>query len=169
MNIDNVTDNVTDDPLALLNALVLEERSVNNNNNDPDEDPNSSADDLYDAQADSDDERWVQTNLATRARTGENNSDDRCQLACPSCFVLLCVQSQPHQRFAGQFRALFVRNCVTKAGETMRVRVTNTGGIDAQQNQDAGELLRPVACAQCGTEVAVQDADDVYHFCNVAY
>lgn len=140
----------------------------------------STGDPLYDARADSEDEQWVKRNLIRRSTArprhsgsssasgskGSSSNDTAFQLSCPSCFTLLCVQCQPHERHEGQFRALFVRNCVTKSGETQRVRVTVEGKDAANSPR---ELFRPVACAKCGADVAVQDADDVYHFCNVIY
>lgn len=134
----------------------------------------AAGDPLYDARADSEDERWVKRNLirrpaanATPAGSKASGSNDTAfQLSCPSCFALLCVQCQPHELYEGQFRAMFVQNCVTKTGETLRVRVTVEGKDEVRSNRD---LFRPVACTKCGTEVAVQDADDVYHFCNVVY
>lgn len=145
-----------------------------NSSTDAAADPNSSGDDaadadaLYDAGADSEDEQWVRRHLMRRPDGSGGGGDGRVQLSCPSCFALLCVQCQAHERHEGQFRAIFVRNCVTRSGETMRVRVTREGRRGAEIAA-AGEMLRPVACAKCDTEVAVRDTMDVYHFCNVAY
>ncbi len=44
-------------------------------------------------------------------------------------------------------------------------------GQQAQQGPAAGEadsdVLNPVQCASCGTEVALRDGEGVYHFINV--
>lgn len=116
-------------------------------------------DPLFDAHADSDDERWVAENLVKGGVAG----DTAHRLSCPSCFALLCLQCQPHEEYEGQFRAVFVQNCGVKAGQTLRVRVRGEARVSDR------DVYRPVACALCETEVAVLDADNVYHFCNVMY
>lgn len=41
------------------------------------------------------------------------------------------------------------------------------GAKEEGEGQDEGEVLHPVVCATCGTEVGVQDEDEVVHFYNV--
>jgi E2F-associated phosphoprotein len=120
-------------------------------------------DPLYDARADDSDARWVQSHLVYESMPGENEQ----QLHCPSCFALLSLQCQPHEYYAGQFRAVFVQNCVVNTSETVRVRVEE----DTKKREGAteGEEYRPVSCKKCFTDVAVLDREEVYHFCNVMY
>ena len=122
-------------------------------------------DPLYDARADDSDARWVERNLIYESQSGEGGQ----QLHCPSCFTLLCLQCQPHEKYIGQFRAVFVQNCVVNVKETVRVRVQVDD--DPRRNGhgiEKGEYL-PVSCKICLTEVAVLDQEEVYHFCNVMY
>jgi hypothetical protein len=115
--------------------------------------------DLYDPRADDVDERWVQRNLARGQKARGPH------LTCPSCFTLLCVQSQAHEEYSGQFRAVFVQNCAVDDNSAMRVRIEEHG--NRKEPNQRTERYRPVSCARCSTEVAVLDEDDVYHFCNV--
>jgi hypothetical protein len=115
-------------------------------------------DPLYDARADDEDERWVRRTLARGQRPLGP------QLTCPSCFALLCVQSQPHEEYIGQFRAVFVQNCEVDRTSSMRVRVEDG---DRNRGDRSTDRFRAVSCARCATDVAVLDEDEVYHFCNV--
>lgn len=74
--------------------------------------------------------------------------------------MLLCVSAQAHTEYAGQWRAVFVRNCMASDSHVVRVSVEG-------EEAAGGERYRPVACERCRTEVGVLDGDDVYHFCNV--
>lgn len=75
---------------------------------------------------------------------------------------MISAQCQQHQRYEGQFRALFVVNC--KIVKSSRLRMPVQSGADV-----GGEIYRPVACDRCETEVGVIDETGVYHFCNVLY
>jgi hypothetical protein len=120
-------------------------------------------DPLYDARADDSDARWVESHLVYESLPGENGQ----QLHCPSCFSLLCLQCQPHEYYVGQFRAVFVQNCVVNTSETVRVRVAEDPKMQEWATED--DDYRPVSCKKCFTDVAVLDREEVYHFCNVMY
>lgn len=84
---------------------------------------------------------------------------------------------------------MFVQNCEVKVDEVVatqvqkqqgrrnRKRRAGAGGVDdaagaAVQQDDEGvqheqEVLHPVCCAVCGTEVGAQDADEIVHFYQV--
>lgn len=113
---------------------------------------------FYDLHADAADATWVERNLNEGRDTAGDGTAVR--LACPSCFMLLCVSAQAHVEYAGQWRAVFVRNCSASESDTVRVSVDGEGA-------KGGEHYRPVACERCRTEVGVLDENDVYHFCNV--
>ena len=81
------------------------------------------------------------------------------RLSCPGCFALVCVLCQRHERYKGQYRAVFARGVETSTTSCLRPTDDDSDGAD--------ERYREVTCAQCGTVVAVQDDDDVYHFFNV--
>lgn len=149
--------------IEMLEALALENDGVNsasNKNKSTSSKENVDKqkeqhefDEFYDEHADSEDERWVRDNLMSHA---PKDGDDRYQLTCPSCFILLCVQCQPHERHTGQFRALQVRNCVVKEGDDANIR-------------PQGQGLKKVVCKECETDIAVLEKDGTYIFCNVAY
>ena len=125
------------------------------------------ADPFYDAAADDEDEQWVADNLINSLRNAQKKDgggdQNEHRLACPSCFSLLCLQCQQHEEYDGQFRAVFVRNCVVAPDANCRIRVT-------EKNENVGkEEFQAVGCGNCGTDVAVLDREGVYHFCNVLY
>ena len=64
-----------------------------------------------------------------------------------------------HASYQNQWRAMFVQNCRVNWNERLRY------GQPAERQ--AAEVYQPVGCAQCGTEIGVLDADEVYHFFNV--
>ena len=111
------------------------------------------------------------TNSSTRARTraderavvralgGADAATTDARLSCPGCFALVCVLCQRHERYKGQYRAVFARGVETSTTSCLRPTDDDGDGAD--------ERYREVTCAQCGTVVAVQDDDDVYHFFNV--
>lgn len=68
----------------------------------------------------------------------------------------LCIDCQKHDVYATQFRAMFVRNCLVSRTERLR----EGGG-------ESGAVFYSVRCADCLTEVAVRDEEEVYHFFNV--
>jgi len=100
---------------------------------------------LYDSEADETDEVWMKRKT--------ENSD--AVLSCPMCFAFLCFDCQRHERYATQFRAMFVENVVVSKEKL------------APQDADDGEVYYPVACLECGTRVAVVDHEEVFHFFNV--
>lgn len=106
-------------------------------------------------------------------------------LNCPACMTTLCLDCQRHELYPTQYRAMFVLNCLIVRSEKLKFkpgqkkkrkwkRKSNKGG----PNEDAGEAsaadesgveesYHPVRCAECNTEVAVYDCEEVYHFFNV--
>jgi len=68
----------------------------------------------------------------------------------------LCIDCQKHDVYATQFRAMFVRNCLVSRTERLR----EGGG-------ESGAVFYSVRCADCLTEVAVRDEEEVYHFFNI--
>ncbi|KAH8966894.1 hypothetical protein BDL97_03G050700 [Sphagnum fallax] len=144
--------------------------------------------DFYDPEIDMKDEAW-----AERQRKGRKSD---AILSCPACFTSLCIDCQRHELHMNQYRAMFVRNCRVveterlqlMPGQKKRKRSDRRRGRQ-QENKDGGgpgmlrlgmptvpaatdipvgeEIFKPVRCAECGTEVAVFDSDEVYHFFNV--
>jgi hypothetical protein len=157
------------------------------NNNHPDE--------LFDDQADDEDEAYVYKNL--RSGTEETvqvvngdttrnlrvlkprNSD--AVLSCPCCFNIVCMDCQRHERFANQFRAMFVMGISVDWNEKLRYDDARGGLVIAQDDTETShrvpleaedhakleenEVYYNVRCANCQTQVAALDMkDEVYHF-----
>lgn len=60
-----------------------------------------------------------------------------------------------HEKYANQFRAMFVRNCHTVPGEKYKMQ------------GEKEESYYKVTCETCGIQVAMLDDDEIYHFFNV--
>lgn len=114
----------------------------------------------YDPGADDVDATWVAKQRRGRA------SD--AVLSCPACFTTVCIDCQQHSQRSNQFRAVFVTNCNV---DTSRV-VSSSAGQHAAGKRRRGavqeavveEVLHPVLCGVCGTELGVRDDEEVYHF-----
>jgi hypothetical protein len=87
--------------------------------------------DLYDAQADQDDEIYINQQYrlletSSNTPTQQTNADDGTStknaasspiarhsdaiLSCPCCFTTVCMDCQQHERYTNQYRAMFVMN-----------------------------------------------------------
>jgi hypothetical protein len=77
-------------------------------------------------------------------------------LSCPMCFTPLCYDCQRHEVYKNQYRAMFVENCDIKPQV-----------LTMKDGQGKEEYYKPVKCATCDTEVAVLDAEDIFHFFRV--
>lgn len=96
------------------------------------------------------------------------------RISCPCCFTTVSFQAQPHDRFEGQFRALFVSNCIVlRTSRVISYYAPPSGDhhdLPARSKYESCKKntdLVDVACAQCGTLVGVLDEEGTYHFCNV--
>ena len=89
------------------------------------EDDKEETDALYDENADDDDEAYVYNHLRSGAaepsaqKSGEQgkivkprNSD--AVLSCPCCLQIVTMDTQRHERYANQYRAMFVMNIVVR-------------------------------------------------------
>ena len=108
---------------------------------------------------------------ATRQGKGKGPETDAV-LNCPCCFTTLCMDCQRHERYKQQFRAMFFVNCTVKthvrvAPPDQKKGQAKLEAAEAAEEEAESEVLHPVVCATCGTEVGVQDADEVVHFFNV--
>eukprot|EP01132_Coremiostelium_polycephalum_P002054 gene2054-2532_t len=61
---------------------------------------------LYNDVEDEENEEWMNKNF--KKITGFRSD---ASLSCPGCFTLLCIDSQRHDIYKNQFRAIFVKNC----------------------------------------------------------
>ncbi|PIK57493.1 putative E2F-associated phosphoprotein-like [Apostichopus japonicus] len=106
-------------------------------------------------------------------------------LNCPACMATLCLDCQRHEIYPTQYRAMFVLNCAIIRSETLKYKPgekkkrkwkkksksksNQEDDMEATSSTNDGteESYHPVKCAECNTEVAVYDSDEVYHFFNV--
>lgn len=147
----------------------------------PDAEPRF-ADELYDENADDEDEAYVYSHLRSgveesiriqqpNSSTQEDlkvlkprNSD--AILSCPCCFYIVCMDCQRHERYANQFRAMFVMNIVVKWDHRLVYDDRQNMLVEYKENtQQKEEVYYTVCCANCTTTVAALDMEDeVYHF-----
>lgn len=102
-------------------------------------------------------------------------------LNCPACFTVLCHDCQRHELYVGQYRAMFVMNCVVNKQETLTVpekapkKFRKSRKIVNEENQtkfsfshsSSSDVFHPVLCKVCKTQIAMYDSEEVFHFFNV--
>ncbi|KAL4585290.1 hypothetical protein LXL04_009906 [Taraxacum kok-saghyz] len=151
---------------AVINKSTDSEEKDNNQDQDLEEAVVSDDDaidysvkpEFYDPNLDDKDQLWIQ-----KKRKGKYSD---AVLTCPACFTTLCLESQRHEKYVTQYRAIFVLNCKIKKGQ-----VSDKGSLKRKRfgkmNGGGSESFNPVCCSVCETEVGVIDEDEVYHFYNV--
>ncbi|XP_055343383.1 E2F-associated phosphoprotein-like [Paramacrobiotus metropolitanus] len=138
---------------------------------------------FYDPKMDDDDQDWVDEEREKYQSPGKTTKKSRGKkrergmpqsdavLDCPACMTTLCLDCQRHEIYHQQYRAMFVRNCRVDATQTLRYKEKKHGRkrrpADSGVENPEGDVYHPVRCTECGTEVGVIDADEVYHFFNV--
>jgi len=137
---------------------------------------------LYDPNEDDEDQAWVddvrrsyqQSNIQSTNKTIVSdlkplaNSD--AVLNCPACFTPVCLDCQRHELYHQQYRAMFVLNCTVVTDQKLRFPLKNKkkGGRKKKMVvDDPNEEFHPVKCDECGTEIAMYDKEEIYHFFNV--
>ncbi|RWS16996.1 E2F-associated phosphoprotein-like protein [Dinothrombium tinctorium] len=135
-------------------------------------DSNSNDAIFYDPKADDRDERWVSDlrRVANSTESGESrpklaNSD--ATLNCPFCMSLLCLDCQRHEVYKTQYRAMFAFNCFVDFSQKLEYKGKAKKRKHRLVSSLPTEIYYPVKCTVCGTQVAVYDNDEVYHFFNV--
>jgi hypothetical protein len=116
-----------------------------------------------DPEADDNDETWMSEHIARKffffnlleSKQRSQRTTDAI-LSCPMCFTPLCYDCQRHEAYKNQYRAMFVENCDIKS-QILTMR----------DEEGKEEYFKPVKCANCDTEVAVLDAQDIFHFFRV--
>lgn len=99
-------------------------------------------------------------------------------LNCPACFTTVCHDCQRHDLYVGQYRAMFVSNCIINKQETLRIperKNSKRNKKNKAQASDFGNFVNDsgsdefhsVLCRVCKTQVAMYDNEEVYHFFNV--
>lgn len=173
--------------------------------------PNNETDDLYDKNLDDEDEAYVYKNMrgGVQESVEETYSGDREQdptaasgssthiqkvykprrsdavLSCPSCFNIVCMDCQRHQRYLNQYRAMFVMGVTVNWHSRLvydreqqmlvpkphfphhvqpDIHSASSESEEFPIQYRQGEYF-PVHCASCHTQVAALDMpDEVYHF-----
>ena len=107
-------------------------------------------------------------------------------LCADSPFLSLISYVCRHEVYPNQYRAMFVMNCRIhrdevlkyapklnkkerrrKKGRRKREGGGGSGGGEPGAGGEEEEDYHPVYCAECNTQVAVYDRDEVFHFFNV--
>ncbi|KAL3502289.1 hypothetical protein ACH5RR_036738 [Cinchona calisaya] len=116
---------------------------------------------FYDPNLDEKDELWVQ-----KKRKGHTSD---AVLSCPACFTTLCLDCQRHEKYLTQYRAVFVVNCKIKNGQVSQPGTKRKRGRrhKTSAEPEVDDVVKPVCCLICSTEVGVIDEEEVYHFFNV--
>ncbi|GFS80264.1 e2F-associated phosphoprotein [Nephila pilipes] len=134
---------------------------------------------FYDPDMDDEDEKWVNEKRRSYIfPASKENSNQKLKplpnsdavLNCPACLSLLCMDCQRHEVYKSQYRAMFVSNCIVIDTETLtypnkKKKLKSKSGDTASCCEK--EIFNPVRCSVCNTEVAVYDAEEIYHFFNV--
>lgn len=132
------------------------------------------SDDLYDPYVDDRNEEWLVKKVGkqTKSNSSDTNADDTsimssdAIISCPMCFTVLSYQTQRHERYPTQYRAIFVEN--VKVSTTERLVTKPPKNINRMMSEQGNTTFRPVECAICGTHVAVIEEDEeIYHFFQV--
>ncbi|KAK3251545.1 hypothetical protein CYMTET_39120 [Cymbomonas tetramitiformis] len=121
--------------------------------------PEEEMPDFYDPAADDEDEQWM-----VEQRQGKTSD---AILSCPCCLETLCTDCQKHARYENQFRAMFVVNCIVDRAAPKGGKKKTAGASTSARSASKEEMLYPVKCGTCNSEVGVFDEDEVYHFVNV--
>ncbi|KAL8139988.1 hypothetical protein V2J09_006009 [Rumex salicifolius] len=122
---------------------------------------------FYDSELDDKDELWV-----TNKRKGRYSD---AVLSCPACFTILCYESQRHETYVTQYRAIFVVNCKVKNKQVLpqeshkkkRQKVRQLSTNEGSTHTTEVVSQQQVCCDVCGTSVGIIDEDEVYHFYDV--
>ena len=134
---------------------------------------------LYDPNSDENDQKWVDNQRPKLSKpllssVGSTSSSTKvlksdATLNCPACMALLCHDCQRHEIYRTQYRAMFVFNCKIDFTEKLQYKQKQKKR-KRDPNSDVSNRLDtyfPVFCDQCNTQVAVYDADEIYHFFGV--
>lgn len=124
--------------------------------------------------------------ITERARVLKPRHSDAV-LSCPCCFQIVCMDCQRHERYANQFRAMFVMNigvswdkyivpeetvqqrtqvAPNKSKIKNQERISSRDHLDYDSEDEHDDrVYYSVYCNHCMTEVAALDMkDEVYHF-----
>lgn len=127
------------------------------------EDNIDNIDELFDPEADDDDENWVDEKRKETEVEGKKCKKSDAVLNCPCCFTLLCLDCQRHEFYRTQYRAMFVHNCQIDWFNLMEYKEKKS----KNPSKSPSDRYYPVKCKICATHVGVYDNEEIYHFFNI--
>ena len=139
---------------------------VTSDDDDNDEIDYNSKDELYGDQLDDQDEAWVDQHLRLKDQQQKDGTTTDAILSCTCCFTVVCMDCQRHERYATQFRAMFVMNIHVDWTLTLVYQDETQQLVKQNENDnDTKELYYSVHCQNCNTQVAALDrVEEIYHF-----
>ncbi|CEF65697.1 E2F-associated phosphoprotein [Strongyloides ratti] len=148
--------------------------------------------DFYCALEDDLNEKWVNDKLkkqkGLKCEVEESdkvdslsNSDDPYEksdfktdavLSCPSCLTIVCYESQRHETYKNQYRAMFAQSVTIDFDKKLFFpltgkKISNTMSTEIPENASMDDIFYPVNCACCKHQIGVYDNEEVYHFFEV--
>jgi len=148
-------------------------------------------DDLFDENADEENEAWVykhrrggtEETIKVQRPGGQSNKLEQAKLlkprnsdavlSCPCCFEIVCMDCQQHERYSNQYRAMFVMNIGVDWKHVLVYDEKTRGLVDkppaptnhVPHEQENQQVYYSVHCSSCRTQVAALDmTEEVYHF-----
>lgn len=119
------------------------------------------ADELYDATADEEDEAFVRNTL----REGDGKSD--AILCCPACFTPVSYQCQRHPRYILQYHATLAVNCRLRPRQQQQEETDQQNDLTWTTSAETKNIsLVEVICEKCQTVVGTKQKD-LFIFFNV--
>ena len=114
------------------------------------------------------------------AGTAQASFQSDATLSCPGCFSAVCYECKRDPNAPNQWFAANVLHCTLGDPELVEMpkpkrrrrgkpgaAATTTALNATGRAWDSEELMRPIVCATCETEVGLQDRDGFYHLWGV--
>uniref|UniRef100_A0A0N4ZIF1 E2F-associated phosphoprotein n=1 Tax=Parastrongyloides trichosuri TaxID=131310 RepID=A0A0N4ZIF1_PARTI len=102
------------------------------------------------------------------------NSDFKTDavLSCPSCLTTVCYESQRHELYKNQYRAMFAESVTVDFDKKLYIPINFKGKIEethnsVPENARNEDIFYPVNCVSCKHQIGVYDYDEVFHFYEV--
>uniref|UniRef100_A0A0K0EKP7 E2F-associated phosphoprotein n=1 Tax=Strongyloides stercoralis TaxID=6248 RepID=A0A0K0EKP7_STRER len=101
------------------------------------------------------------------------NSDFKTDavLSCPSCLTTVCYESQRHESYKNQYRAMFAQSVTIDFDKKLFIpinkKISDKTITEVPENAPMEDIFYPVNCACCKHQIGVYDNEEVYHFFEV--
>jgi hypothetical protein len=124
---------------------------------------------LYDANADEEDAEYVYNYLRSGAAdpktTQSSKSNDKivkprnsdAVLSCPCCLACVTMDTQKHERYANQYRAMFVMNIMVRWDVRLRYDTTHSQLVPLEGSTPSQELQQVEGTAAAESPRVVED------------